>query len=133
MAVPSYNIFNIASASMAHAGKRHQLIANNIAHADTPDYVGKDIKDFSLENINDDIKLNATRNTHFNIDDSLDPYSGLKNPIKQSAFDETINNNKISVEEEIAKAAEAIGQHNLASGVWRKSLSILMNVIDSRR
>jgi flagellar basal-body rod protein FlgB len=127
------NIFDVASASMAHATKRHQIISSNIAHSDTPNYVGHDLKTFSLDNVDDYMKLKATRITHLNASEMSDPYSGLKEPIKQAAFDETINNNKISVEEEVAKAAEAIAQHNLAMGIWQKSKSIIMHVIDSRR
>ena len=127
------NLLDVASASMAHASKRHQVISNNIAHSDTPNYVGRDLKTFSLENVDDYMRLKSTRTSHLNAADGSDPYSGLKDPIKQSAFDETINNNQISVEEEVAKAAEAVAQHNLAMGVWQKSKSIMMHVIDSRR
>ena len=127
------NIFDVASASMAYSAKRHQVISSNIAHSDTPNYVGRDLKAFSLDDVDEYMGLKATRSTHLNASEISDPYSGLKEPIKQSAFDETINNNKISVEEEVAKAAEAVAQHSLAMGVWQKSKSILMNVIDSRR
>lgn len=127
------NLFDVASASMAHATKRHQVISNNIAHSDTPNYIGHDLKEFSLDNVDDYMRLKATRTNHLNFSEMTDPYSGLKDPIKQSAFDETINNNKISVEEEVAKAAEAIAQHSLAMGIWQKSKGILMHVIDSRR
>lgn len=127
------NLFDVASASMAHATKRHQIISNNIAHSDTPNYVGRDLKTFSLDNVDDYMRLKATRTTHLNISETNDPYSGLKDPIKQAAFDETINNNQISVEEEIAKATEAVAQHNFAMGIWQKSKNIMMHVIDSRR
>jgi len=127
------NLMDVASASMAHASKRHQVVSNNIAHSDTPNYVGRDLKEFSLDNVDDYMHLKATRTAHLNFDKNTDPYSGLKDPIKQTAFDETLNHNKISVEEEVAKAAEAIASHNLAMGVWQKSKSILMHVLDSRR
>ncbi|MFT6072682.1 MAG: flagellar basal-body rod protein FlgB [Alphaproteobacteria bacterium] len=127
------NLMDVASASMAHASKRHQVVSNNIAHSDTPNYVGRDLKEFSLDNVDDYMHLKATRTAHLNFDKSTDPYSGLKEPINQTAFDETLNHNKISVEEEVAKAAEAIASHNLAMGVWQKSKSILMHVLDSRR
>jgi len=127
------NLFDVASASMAHATKRHQIISNNIAHSDTPNYIGRDLKTFSLDDVDDYMRLKVTRPTHLNAKAASDPYEGLKDPVKQSAFDETINNNQISVEEEVAKAAEAIAQHNLAMGIWQKSKSIMMHVIDSRR
>lgn len=124
-------IFNAASARMEHASLRHSLIASNIAHADTPNYVGKDLKNFTLEG--DSVRMRATRMTHLNITQTLDPYSGLKDPVKQSAFDETLNQNKISIEEEMAKATEAQASHNFSSSIWRKSMNLFMSVIDTRR
>ena len=87
---------------------RHSLIASNIAHADTPNYIGKDLKDFTLND--DSVRMRATRMTHLNFEQSLDPYGGLKDPVKQYAFDETLNHNKISVEEEMAKSRRGSGQ-----------------------
>lgn len=127
------NILDVASASMAHSAKRHQLVSNNIAHSDTPNYVGRDLKEFSLDNVDEYMQLKATRQKHIDFQKNADPFSGLKEPIKQSAFDETLNSNQISVEEEVAKAAEAIAAHNLAMGLWQKSKSIFMHVLDSRR
>lgn len=131
--VTKVNILDVASASMAHSAKRHQVISNNIAHSDTPNYQGRDLKTFSLDDVDEYMQLKATRAKHIDFNKNADPFSGLKEPIKQSAFDETLNSNQVSVEEEVAKAAEAIAAHNLAMGVWQKSKSFMMHILDSRR
>ncbi|MEM6603881.1 MAG: hypothetical protein AAF621_07510 [Pseudomonadota bacterium] len=124
-------IFDMSSARMQHATKRHSLIAGNIAHADTPGYIGKDLQKFSVDEM--PMGMRATRTQHLNFENSLDPYNGLKDPMKQAAFDQSLNRNKVSVEEEIAKAAEAQASFKLSSGIWSKSMSLFMSVIDSRR
>ena len=124
-------IFDIAASHMQHATKRHSLIASNIAHADTPGYIGKDLKTFNVDEPG--MQMRATRVSHFNFEESLDPYSGLRDPLKQAAFDQTLNKNKVSVEEEMAKAAEAQAGFNLSNAIWHKSMGLYMSVIDSRR
>ena len=124
-------IFNMASASMQHASKRHGLIASNIANADTPNYVSKDLVAFDPS----EMMLNnptATRASHLNFAESLDPYSSLNRSVSQSAFDQTLNKNKISVEEEMAKAAQSQSSYDLSSAIWRKSIGLFMSVVSPR-
>ena len=41
------SILNLASALAAHASARQDVIAENVAHADTPGYRARDIADFA--------------------------------------------------------------------------------------
>ena len=41
------NVLSLASALAAHASARQQVIAENVAHADTPGYRARDIADFA--------------------------------------------------------------------------------------
>jgi flagellar basal-body rod protein FlgB len=123
-------VFNAASARMSWSDKRHELITNNIAHADTPDYTGKDLKPFSLTDPSG-TPQKATRPTHLNFDSGTNPYlhneAGATMP-----FDETIDHNGVSVEEEVGKAAEAVSSHAFGAAVWTKSLSMLNLVLGGR-
>lgn len=123
-------VFDAASARMEHSSKRHSLIASNIAHVDTPRYVGKDLQNFTL-NI-DNLTQKATRPTHLNFNENQDKYSSLKEAITQESFDETWNKNKISVEEEMAKAAEAQSSYEFSSAVWKKSMDLFLSVVSPR-
>lgn len=129
--IGNIDIFGMASARIKHASERHSLIASNIAHADTPQYVGKDLKAFSVEN--NTMRMRATHQRHHDFDASIDKFKGLNQSLKQAAFDQTINKNKVTVEEEIVKAAEAQSSFKLATGIMTKSMDLFMSVIDSRR
>ena len=41
------SILNLASALAAHASARQEVIAENVAHADTPGYRARDVADFA--------------------------------------------------------------------------------------
>ena len=41
------SILNLASALAAHASARQEVLAENVAHADTPGYRARDVADFA--------------------------------------------------------------------------------------
>lgn len=123
-------LFNLASARMNYDSKRHNLISSNIAHADTPGFVGKDLRAFDVEQI--PLMMQASRPTHLQGGDTQSPYKGLQESMAQSAFDETLNQNKISIEEEMAKATQSQASYDLSSAVWRKSIGLFMSVVSPR-
>ncbi len=115
-------VFEGAAARMMHASERHKLITGNIANATTPNYVGHDLRAFRLTDM--PLGMNATRSGHLGgVQD--DPYAALREPQVNKVFDETLNHNGVSVEQELTKAADALGSHAMASAVWQKSLDIL--------
>lgn len=117
-------IFQVGSGAMRHATKRHQLLTANIANADTPGYVGKDLRNFTLDTSKAPIGHKATRETHLNAHEPQDRFSRLREAIKNPVYEETINGNKVSLEEEVVKATETVGNYNLANAIWTKSLSL---------
>ena len=116
-------VFNAAAASMTHATERHKLITSNVSNSDTPGYVGRDLKPFTLTDL--PMGMNSTRAGHLNGASKDDPYAAGREPGLSLTPDETLNHNKISVEQELVKAADAQGQHAMASAVWQKSLDLL--------
>jgi flagellar basal-body rod protein FlgB len=109
-------------ARMEYSSTRQKLIANNIAHADTPNYKGKDLKAFSLSE--PPLQQNSTRLEHFDASEkSL--YGYILETTKNDVYDQTLNKNKISIEEEMVKASETESGHRLATTVWQRSLALL--------
>lgn len=122
----SLKVLSMASAAARHGAARHSTIAENVANADTPGYVAKDLAPFS--SVAEDFGGNsfaprATRAGHV--------FASRDETIAQTAFEvmtkESVspNGNGVSLEEEMVKSAEAQGQHDLAVTIYRKSLDIL--------
>ncbi len=117
------NIFQLASQLIAHATRRQGLIAQNTANADTPGYKAKDLTPFADSfNQGGGMALRATRAGH------LSPSSNANRAevIIDSIFSaESPNGNSVSIEDQMVRAAEVRHQHDLAIGIYQKSLQIL--------
>ncbi len=124
------NILNLASALAAHATARQQLIAENVAHADTPGYRARDVADFAA--IVDDGPGFAAKMTRAGHQPFGAEPEGLK-PREVAAFGaETPNGNSVSLEDQMMRAAEVRQESELALGVYAKALEILRSTVVRR-
>jgi flagellar basal-body rod protein FlgB len=126
----SVNVLALASSLAAHATARQQVIAENVAHADTPGYRARDIADFaSTLDATPAFSARMTRPGHIAF--GADPH-GFE-PREQTALGaETPNGNSVSLEDQMMRAAEVRQEHGLALGVYAKSLDILRATVTGR-
>ena len=125
------NTLSLASALAAHAGARQQILAENVAHADTPGYKARDIRDFATI-VDDRIGAFAARTTRpGHIAFGADAH-GFDVREQTALGAETPNGNTVSLEDQMLRAAEVRQQHELATGVYAKSLEILRAAVTRR-
>ena len=120
----SLNILQLASSLASHSAARQQVIAENIAHADTPGYRARDIKSFAetLEETVPHFEARMTRPGHIPFGTENPAYA----PFEVTAFGaESPNGNSVSLEDQMMRATDVRQHHDLALGVYRKSLDIL--------
>jgi flagellar basal-body rod protein FlgB len=123
------NVLRLASALAAHATARQQLISENVAHADTPGYRARDIGDFAATLETAPFAAKVTRPRHVGF--GADP-RGFE-AVEAAAFGaETPNGNSVSLEDQMLRAAEVRQEHELALGVYAKSLDILRATLSRR-
>jgi len=121
-------IFKMASQLAEYSTARQEVIARNIANADTPGYKANTVRDFS-ETYSEPIgsvHLMATRPGH--IVDQITPYSA---EIVQSDVvgDMSPNGNSVSLETEMVNSAQVAYSHSLAMTVYRSGLDILRTAL----
>lgn len=122
-------ILSLAEALAEHAARRQALVARNVAHADTPGHRAQDLAPFSetvaarAAQDGESLRPRATRPGHSGFADA----SGAEAEVVENARTGAAspNGNTVSLEDQMVRAAEAKMQHDLALGVWRKSLDIL--------
>ena len=124
------DILSLASALAAHANVRQEVIAENVAHADTPGYRARDIADFGsvLEN-GPAFVPRMTRPGH--MDFGANPL-GFEPRDVAALGAETPNGNSVSLEDQMMRAAEVRQEHDLAIGTYAKSMEILRSTISRR-
>ncbi|MCA8878665.1 MAG: FlgB family protein [Rhodobacteraceae bacterium] len=128
-------IFKTASALASHAMSRQSVVARNIANADTPGYVARDLSPFSetYENaqpVGPDGTLRTTRPGHvaharFGTDPTFVE--------AELAGDASPNGNTVSLETEMIKSAEIRQQHDLALATYRGGLDLLRTALGRGR
>ncbi|MGV6804619.1 MAG: FlgB family protein [Ruegeria sp.] len=117
-------VFQTAHAMAVHAGARQALIAQNVANADTPGYVARDLPEFSAalaRDSRDPGRIRATRPRHVMQD--LPVRVTQLRPFSEEQADPDMNG--VSLEAEMARAADVKRDHDRALAIYRSALTIL--------
>ena len=110
----------LAERRLAWLDGRQRVLAQNVAHADTPGYLARDVTPFAAL-----LSRRAAAATPVATDPRhLAPrHAGLAR-LERSALDVAPNGNAVSLEEQAMKIAETDQQHALAIGLHRKYLGL---------
>jgi flagellar basal-body rod protein FlgB len=124
------NTLTLASALATHAGARQRLLSENVAHADTPGYRARDLAPFA-EAVEAAPAFAAKRTRPGHIGFGAEPHGFA--PQETAAFGAaTPNGNSVSLEDQMMRAAEVRQQHEMALGVYAKSLAVLRATLSQR-
>ena len=120
-------ILRLADAVARHSATRHRIISDNIANADTPGYKAQDIEPFQ------DVyaragAMRATRPEHVGRSEQRtfsarpDSASGTESP----------SGNDVALGDQMMRATKALGAHDRAVTVYKKTLDILRASLGGR-
>ena len=109
----------MAQALAAHSGSRVELVALNIANADTPGFRAKDMKPFGQSLEDREFLLRSTRVGHIANESSFLGRSGM------SGSGMAPNGNDVSLDQQMMKAVEARQSHEMALAVYRSTSAII--------
>lgn len=120
-------IFAMASQSATHAGARQAVVAENIAHSDTPGYRARDLPSFTSlwADRSGGFEARATRAGHL---------AGQSKPaIEDMAYHRDApadpNGNTVTLEHEMLQAVSVKRQHSRALAVYQSALNIMRSSI----
>lgn len=131
MDLGSIPLFAMLSERMAWLTKRQQVLAHNIANADTPGYIPKDLEapDFKrmAENANGRITLSATNRTHLTGRSAAD--AGYRIVEQTDNLEMTPSGNAVGLEEQLMKVSETVMDHQITANLYSKHLSMIRMVL----
>lgn len=114
--------FGILKQRLDWLGQRQEVLARNIANADTPGYVPADLKAFHFSNGPGRqvpaVRLAATAPGH--LGGTLAPPKAWAEQRTPDAAEATPNGNAVDLEEQMAKLGEVGTAHKLATQLYRK-------------
>jgi flagellar basal-body rod protein FlgB len=117
--ISDLQLFQVYGAMARYAAEAQSVSATNIARANEPGYKAKEIESFDayLARVSSSAAPDPM-SEGFRVTDSKGPMAP--------------NGNSVSLETEIFKSAEAMGQHSLAISVYTKSMDLLRSAIGRR-
>lgn len=113
MFVNKVEVLDMAKAMARHAAAQQATSARNIANADTPGYTARSLKPFSEIWEDRGQALRATRASHINGGNQLRIASDVTNR------NQSPNENSVSLEAEMMRAADARQMHEMALAIQR--------------
>jgi len=123
-------IFRMSSGMARHAGARQTVVAENLAHLNTPGYRTKDIASFA-ESLQQPSRAQALQTSRPGHRPGTDPlFASDAREVRDAVTG--IDGNSVSVESEIMKTAEIRQQHDMALAIYRSALSIVRGSLGQR-
>ncbi len=123
------DVFKMSHAMAVHAGQKQALIAQNVANADTPGYVARDLPPFeSLYRSDMADTQRATRTGHLN--GAITNMTNLDPVASESAS--TPDGNTVSLEQQMLRATDTQRQHDRALAIYKSALKVLQSTLGGR-
>lgn len=132
--VENVNMFELFSKRMDWLGQRQAVISNNIANADTPKYVAKDLRqdDFRkllLHQSGPRLEASLTRDGH------MRPAGTSQNAMRAvdspDTYETSASGNSVVIEEQMVKMNLINVDYGLVVGLYKKHLSMLKMALKS--
>lgn len=120
----------MARAMTDHAAQRQNVVARNLANADTPGFKSRDITPFadSYRDAGANQPLRGTNPRHL-----TDPFWSTGQPrVTVDDAQPSPNGNSVSIEAEMIKTAETRHEHEVSLGIYRSAMDILRTSIGRR-
>lgn len=119
------SLFASLKKRMDYIGNRQEILAQNIANADTPKYRAKDLKPFNFKQLMQSEKMHVsvsgTNSKHIGTGPArIRDYAQERN----KPYETTLNGNQVVLEEQILKMNESQIDHELTTELYRKNLTL---------
>jgi flagellar basal-body rod protein FlgB len=121
-------VMRMAHGLATHASSRQDVVARNVANADTPGYRTHDVTPFSeLYEAGNPAGMRATRAGHIDAGESM-----ARTSLVEVAGEASPNGNTVSLESEMIRSADVRHQHDMATSIYKTSLDILRTSLGKR-
>ncbi|MEE2745566.1 MAG: flagellar basal body rod protein FlgB [Pseudomonadota bacterium] len=133
MELSNLPIFGLMRQRMNWLNQRQEVIAQNIANADTPEYSSRDLKPFDFKSVvrgsrpKSNVSVMTTQPTHISGSKGMGN-SSFKETNAKSPYETAPDGNQVVLEEQMIKMNETTTNHNLITQIYRKQLAMFRTV-----
>jgi flagellar basal-body rod protein FlgB len=117
-------LFDLAGKRLAWVDKRQELLAQNIANADTPGWLARDLSPFAAQLAQAGVGLARTDPMH------LAGTAGGAQPAPSVTGERAPDGNGVAMDVELAKVADTETTHDLVDDLYTKYLGMFRTALD---
>ena len=134
MELTNLPVFGLIRQRMNWLNQRQEVIAQNVANADTPDYRSNDLKAFDFKSVirksgpkSKQVSVALTQDTHIpgSRRQSSDSFKEID---VRRPYETAPDGNQVVLEEQMIKMNEIVTNHNLITQIYRKQLQMFKTV-----
>ncbi|TAN76266.1 MAG: flagellar basal body rod protein FlgB [Magnetospirillum sp.] len=127
-------IFRMAKAQMDWVAQRQEVLAGNIANANTPRYLPKDLKPLNFKEVLSSstaqpVTAAATNPMHVVPEMGPDPFRAVT---QRKTYESTPDGNAVIMEEQMAKLGEANNAFNTSAALFQKYQKMIRTAMGTR-
>lgn len=127
------SLFASLKKRMDYIGNRQEVLAQNIANADTPKYRAKDLKPFNFKQLLQSEKMHVSvRSTNANHIGTGPARIRDYAEDRSKPYETTIDGNQVVLEEQVMKMNESQVDHELTTELYKKNLSLFRIALGKR-
>lgn len=131
MDLRNLTLFDMTKTKMDWLAQRQKVLAQNIANANTPNYKARDLKELDFGREIEKIMQPRveTAQTHPAHQPGTLPERGPFRDQTTKSYEESIDGNRVILEEQMEKVGSNKGQYELALNLFRKNISMLKTAL----
>lgn len=130
----SLNLFSGLAARMRFLSARSNIIAQNIANADTPGYHAKKISEPDFGRLIEGTYTEKNNQMRTSSERHQSPSASSSfGPVRENRAEVSLDDNSVSIETETMRLSQTRMEYGLASTVYRKGLDIVRLAVRSDR
>ncbi|MBL4614850.1 MAG: flagellar basal body rod protein FlgB [Magnetovibrio sp.] len=135
MELNKLTLFGLVKGRMGWLAKRQEVLAQNVANADTPGYKPKDLKAFNFDDMvrRQQTKLNAVTTSPMHMGGTRRSTSAYSEQENRSPYETSPDGNAVVLEEQMAKIGETQMQYQLTNELYRKHIGMIKIAIGKGR
>lgn len=128
-------LFGLVKGRMGWLAKRQEVLAQNIANADTPDYKPQDLKAFNFQEMirRPQTRLNAVTTSPLHLTGARKSTSEFAQQENRTPYETAPDGNAVVLEEQMAKVGETQMQFELTNELYRKHMGMIKIAIGKGR
>lgn len=125
-------ILQMMTKKMSWLSRRTEVISQNVANVDTPNYKGRDLKEVSFADLVRNERNTGTfapRQTHALHLIGTKPLMPFADKPAPDRYESTIDGNDVSVEQQLTRLGETQMSYQMTLNVYRKHLDMIRTAI----